>query len=173
MKNKLAIVALLWVGASGCAATNFTQKSGDLAPIRGQRREQAMRQFEMHRDNAQYQSALERWRAGDRFTCEAELKSLIARNPKHVEAHQALADLAMERGDEATAEAQLRELLKLAPEDAQTHHSLGLLLESQNRIPEARTHLERAAQLDPDSTLYQLCLQGSPSPATDAVAQRP
>jgi len=170
MKTFTLVVISLLTSLTGCAGVG---NKGAAGPLRGERREQAMKQFEIHRDNAQYRAAIERWEAGDRFTCEAQLKGLVARNPKHMESRQALADLAMEHGDSVGAEEQLRELLKLAPDNPQTHHSLGLLLESQNKLDEARQHLKRAAELDPNSTLYQLCLQGEvvPPPAP-AIAGR-
>lgn len=166
MKSTTAL-ALLWlVSLVGCASLG--RKDGT-APVRGDRREQAMKQFEVHRDTAQYKAALERWEAGDRLTCEAQLKGLVARNPQHLESRQALADLAMERGDMAAAEEQLRELLKLAPGNPQTHHSLGLLLESQQKTADAQQHLRRAAELDPGNTMYQLCLPSDS--ATSPVAR--
>lgn len=168
MKIRSLTLFLALVTMCGCTGTGLGRKSGNVGPLRDERREQAMRQFETHRDTAQYKSAIECWRTGDRFTCEAQLKSLVARNPKHLEARQALADLAMEHGDLSAAEEQLRELLKQAPNDPQTHHSLGLLLESQEKHDEAQQHLRRAAELDPDSTLYQLCLQRE-TPATTAA----
>ncbi len=164
----------LAVVASGCALPKPWQKStgADVAPLRGTRRDQAMKQFEQHRDSAQYLAAMDRWKAGDTFTCEAELRALVGRNPKHLEARQALADLALERGDTTKAETELRELLKIAPEDAQTHHSLGLLLHSQQRDTEAQEHLAKAATLAPDNMLYQLCAQPEHSAAPAPVVAR-
>jgi Flp pilus assembly protein TadD len=158
---------------SGCAAPKFLSKTKDVAPMRGERRDEAMRQFEVHRDNAEYQAAMERWTSGDPFTCEAQLRGLVTRNPKHLAGRQALADLAMERGDGEAAEQQLRDLLKIAPDDPQTHHSLGLLLAARDQTDEARQHLSRAAELAPDNTLYQLCMQHDPTPSpAETVAQR-
>ncbi|HTN77219.1 MAG TPA: tetratricopeptide repeat protein [Pirellulaceae bacterium] len=167
--NHAALVALLSACVcTGCATPAFLQKTGaDVAPQRSDRREVAVRRFEAQRDTAQYHAAIERWSSGDPFTCEAQLRGLVARNPKSLEARRALADMALERGDSAGAEAELRELLELAPDDAQTHHSLGLLLESTDRAEESRKHLTQAAKLDPDNTLYQLCLQ------TDSEVQVP
>lgn len=164
----------LVVVASGCSLPKPWQKStgADVAPLRGTRREQALKQFEVHRDSAQYLAAMDRWKAGDTYTCEAELRSLVGRNPQHLEARQALADLALERGDAAKAEAELRELLKVAPNDAQTHHSLGLLLQSLQREPEAQEHLTKAATLAPDNMLYQLCAQPASSATPAPVVAR-
>lgn len=173
MKTRWLMFVIAIVAAVGCAGTGLKRQSGDVAPVREDRREEAMRKFETHRDNAQYQAALECWRMGDRLTCEAQLKSLLSRNPKYRDARQALADLAIEQGDAAGAESQLRELLKQSPNEPQTHHSLGLLLESQNRHEESLTHLRRAAELDPDSMLYQLCLPSTVSPGPSAPSNVP
>ena len=140
-------------------------------PLRGQRRDEALQRFDRHRDNAQYQAAMERWRSNDPFTCEAQLRGIVRRNPEHLEARQALADLMLDRGDAAAAEQELRELLKVSPDNPQTHHSLGLLLQSLDRDPEAQPHLQRAAELAPDNTLYQLCVQ-PPKAVPPIVASR-
>lgn len=171
LTSTLAMVGM----ASGCARPNALQKpTVDVAAQRAQRRQQATRQFENQRDMAQYHAAMERWNAGDRHTCEAQLRGLVSRNPKHLEARRALADLALDQGDMLRAESELREVLALAPEDAQTHHSLGLLLESANRSGEAQQHLAKAAELAPDNTLFLLCLQNhEQGPAPVQVAAQP
>jgi predicted Zn-dependent protease len=159
----LVALMLICLSASGCATPKLWKPSGsDVAPLRGQRREEALSRFDSHRDHAQYQAAMDRWRANDPFTCEAQLRGIVSRNPKHLEARQALADLTLDRGDTAAAEQELREILKVAPDDPQTHHSLGLLLQSLNREVEALPRLQKAAELAPDNTLYQLCVQPAP-----------
>jgi predicted Zn-dependent protease len=164
-------LSILCLCASGCAASKFWKPSGsDIAPLRGQRREEALSRFDAHRDNAQYQAAMDRWRANDPFTCEAQLRGIVRRNPQHLEARQALADLMLDRGDAAAAERELRELLTVAPDNPQTHHSLGLLLQSLDRDEEAAPFLLRAAELAPDNTLYQLCVQPPAAPVTPALA---
>lgn len=165
MKSLSALIlAAAALAASGCAMPKWNKlgkpTGEDVTPLRAERREAALQRFDTHRDNAQYQAAIDRWKEGDPFTCEAQLRSLVNRNPKHLPSRRALADLALERGDAAAAEKELRELLAIAPNDAQTHHSLGLLLESQDRADEARQYLLRAAELAPDNELFQLCAQG-------------
>ena len=54
------------------------------------RREQAVRQFETQRETAEYHAAMERWTSGDPNTCEAQLRGLVARNPKHADARRIL-----------------------------------------------------------------------------------
>jgi predicted Zn-dependent protease len=155
------------LAACGCAAPKIWKPSGpDVAPLRGQRRVEALQRFDAHRDSAQYQAAMDRWRSNDAFTCEAQLRGIVRRNPNHLEARQALADMMLDRGDTAAAEQELRELLKIAPDDPQTNHSLGLLLQSLDREQEAQPHLIRAAELAPDNTLYQLCAQPAPQEPT-------
>lgn len=168
----LACVAAL---AGGCATPMpWAKKSPDVAPARAERREEALKRFEEHRDEAQYAAAMERWTAGDPDTCEAQLRSLVARNPKHLPARRALADMLLDKGNPAQAEAELVAILEFAPDDAQTQHSLGLLLESQGRFDQAHVHLARAAEIAPDNTLYQLCLQNhAEAPVAPLVAARP
>jgi predicted Zn-dependent protease len=159
-RRSWALLSAVCLSACGCAAPKLWKPGGpDVAPLRGQRRDEALLRFDAHRDAAQYQAAMDRWRANDAFTCEAQLRGIVRRNPKHLEARQALADMMLDRGDTAAAEQELRELLKIAPDDPQTNHSLGLLLQSLDRNDEAQPHLVRAAELAPDNTLYQLCAQ--------------
>ncbi len=161
MRRVLLIITVSFVNCvAGCGTSHtWLNPSAKDTPSREERREDALRRFEQHRDEAQFAGAMERWQSGDPNTCQAQLTSIVARNPKHLLARRALADLAMERGNVAQAESELRAILEIAPDDAPTQHSLGLLLESLNRTQEARVHLMRAAELVPDNTLYQLCVQ--------------
>lgn len=168
----MSVAALLTLG---CATSPFRAPSTELDPgaKRAARHEEMLKQFEARRDAAQFLAAMDRWRDGDPFTCEAQLRSLVTRNPNHLEGRRALADLALERGDVAQAETELRSLLASAPDDAHTHHSLGLLLDMTGRSAEAKPHLARAAELSPDNTFFQLCAQEIASTPGTAVATRP
>lgn len=161
----------------GCATPKFLAKpEPDIGAKRAARHEEMLLHFEERRDTAQYLAAMDRWRDGDPFMCEAQLRSLVSRNPKHLEARRALADLSLERGDVPTAERELRAILETFPEDAHTHHSLGLLLDMTGRTGEGRTHLARAAELSPDNSLFQLCVQENVSPSSansTAIATAP
>jgi Flp pilus assembly protein TadD len=166
----LSCMALLM---AGCAMPKFQKAPQQIDPAekRAAHRDEMLRHFEERRDSAQFLAAMDRWREGDPFTCEAQLRSLITRSPNHLEGRRALADLALERGDVAHAEAELRSLLGIAPEDAHTLHSLGLLLDMTGRREEARAHLSRAAELSPENTFFQLCAEeGRPLPNATLVA---
>lgn len=169
MTTTMTLAAVALAGAAGCSTPKSWQLTGqNVAAQRAQRREEAAKVYESHRDMAQYEAAIGRWESGDPFSCESQLRSLLGRNPKHVLARRALADLALERGDVTAAERELRAALQAAPDDAQTHHSLALLLELQQRPSEAQPHFAQAAQLAPDNPLYQLSLAApaaQPSPA--------
>lgn len=168
------VTALLAV-TSGCAFPKMWKPPADeVAQKREKQREQQVHKFEEQRDSAQYLAAIERWTSGDPDTCEAQLRVIVTRNPKHIQSRRALADMALERGQVAQAEAELRELLAMKPDDPQTHHSLGLLLEAEQRQSEAREHLARAAELDPENLIFQLCLQNQDSTNAPApvVARR-
>lgn len=168
----MSVGALLTLG---CATSPFRAPSTELDPgaKRAAQHEEMLKQFEARRDAAQFLAAMDRWRDGDPFTCEAQLRSLVTRNPDHLEGRRALADLALERGDVAQAETELRSLLVSAPDDAHTHHSLGLLLDMTGRSTEAKPHLARAAELSPDNTFFQLCAQEIASTPETAVATQP
>jgi predicted Zn-dependent protease len=158
MRSLLSIgVLIVPMSLVGCAMPRFVSPTGpDAAGLRGERRAHAIEQFETHRDTAQFQAAMDRWRTGDSITCESQLRALVARKPNHLEARRALADLALERGDDAAAEQELRAALAIVPDDAPTHHALGLLLESSGRGGEADQHFRRAATLEPANALFQL-----------------
>ncbi|GGP21032.1 tetratricopeptide repeat protein [Silvimonas iriomotensis] len=80
-------------------------------------------------------------------------------------------------GQLAEAEQGYRELLTLAPERADIHHWLGFLLQQQERLPEARTHLQTAVELDHTHSEWHfnlgitLARLGEPQAAINALQQ--
>jgi len=172
---------------AGCTAIDKQLASlpDDVAPVRAEREEEVVQDFERTRDTALYQAALARWRAGDSVASESLLMRLLQRNDQHREARLLLADLYVATNKPNAAEEQLRLLIRRMPNDAQVHHSLGLLLESTGRTEEAVTHLQKAAELAPDNELYALshdatresfrspeptCAPSAPSPKLDSAS---
>ena len=51
-------------------------------------------------------------------------------------------------------ERELREAIRINPDDAEAHNNLGNLLENQGRYAEARTELEKAAELYEEQGQY-------------------
>lgn len=142
----------------GCAGPNRLKPIiENAAPERSERERELIDSFSKRRDEAQYQSALQSWEAGDRNGCRELIEKLLERNPKHKEARQLLADLYLEAGSPEEAKKLLAQLLAEFPNDAQIHHSLGMLHESMSDDEAALRHLNRAVELDPENELYQMC----------------
>jgi len=119
--------------------------------------EKLVEDFSRRRDNAQYLAALQNWESGDPRGCKELVDKLLARNSKHKEARQLLADLHLEQGDYQAAKAVLDQLLTDFPNDAHIHHSLGLLFETMNDVDASLRHLHRAVELEPENEFYQVC----------------
>lgn len=63
--------------------------------------------------------------------------------------HAEMGDYQRESGDRSGAVASYRRALAIYDGDAYVHHNLGVLLEQEGDLTGARTHLQRAATLDP------------------------
>jgi Tfp pilus assembly protein PilF len=173
VRSTLLSIALVWTASlAGCA--NWKQQvalSSPVSKVREERHDAAVKAFEEQRDQAQLQAALDRYQQGDISGCEARLRSLIARRPDFTEAHVQLAELAWSFNNGDEAEAEYLAALKLAPNRADVHHALGLVLQAGGRAAEARDHLERACQLDPQNEGYR-ALVASIAPVAPAEAGR-
>jgi type IV pilus assembly protein PilF len=141
---------------AGCANWKPRLTSSPVTESRAARHQAAVQAFEEHRQQAELESAIDRWSQGDIAGCESRVRSILARSPSDTAAHVLLAELAWSMNDTATAEAEYLTALRLAPERADIEHALGLLLGSAGRATDAAPHLARAAQLDPQNELYSL-----------------
>jgi predicted Zn-dependent protease len=132
---------------------------------REERAAEAIRDFEEHRDAAQYQAALDRWRQGDAGRAESQMAALVARRPDMFEARLRLAEILWARGD-ASAEEHFRAVLSKDEACAEAHHGLGLMLDGLGRRDEARQNFERAAGLEPANETYQATLKTLAGPVS-------
>jgi tetratricopeptide (TPR) repeat protein len=82
---------------------------------------------------------------------EASYAEVIARAPRHADAHINLGRLMHERGELPRAEAHYREALVCRPEDPTATFNLGVALEDQERVAEALLSYERAVSLNPQN----------------------
>jgi predicted Zn-dependent protease len=142
--------------ASGCASWRPVLGTSPVADKRKDRATDAVRTFEKHRDAAQLEAALDRWKQGDFTGAEARLAALVQRRPDFSDARLRLGEILWSRGDAAAAEPHLRAVLEVSPDRAEAHHALGLLLDATGRADDARVHLSRAAELEPDNEVYRL-----------------
>ena len=100
------------------------------------------------------ESSLDRWKQGDIATAETTLAAIIRRRPDYNDARIRLAEILWSHNDIA-AEPHLRAVLETEPNRAEAHHALGLLLDGAGRSDEARSHLAKAAELEPDNEIYR------------------
>ena len=140
--------------AAGCAGWKEKTKKADLTENREQRAAEAVRAFDERRDAAQLSAALDRWKQGDATAAEAMLTAIIRRRPECNDARLRLAEILWSRSDIA-AEPHLRKVIEAEPNRAEAHHALGLLLGGTGRDEEARQHLTKAAELEPDNEIYR------------------
>lgn len=150
----IAGLASLVLLSTGCAGWKKNVQAPTLTANREERAAEAVREFEEHRDAAQLEAALDRFKQGDVRAAEAMLATIVARRPDHTEARLRLAELLWSRGD-LSAEGHLRAVLQAQPNRAEAHHALGLLLDGTNRGDEARYHFAQAAALDPQNEIYR------------------
>jgi tetratricopeptide (TPR) repeat protein len=79
---------------------------------------------------------------------EASYRQVLARAPRHADAHINLGRLMHERGDLAAAEEHYRAALRERPDDPTATFNLGVALEDASRGPEALEAYERAVELN-------------------------
>jgi tetratricopeptide (TPR) repeat protein len=79
---------------------------------------------------------------------EASYDQVLARAPRHTDAHINLGRLLHERGELAGAEEHYRQALTHRPDDPTATFNLGVALEDQDRVPEALEAYERAIALN-------------------------
>jgi tetratricopeptide (TPR) repeat protein len=82
---------------------------------------------------------------------EASYAEVLARAPRHADAHINLGRLLHERGDLEGAEGHYRQALASRPEDATATFNLGVALEDQDYVAEAIEAYERAIMLNPQN----------------------
>lgn len=176
---RAALAVVLVLGLAGCAGLKRPGSiSQDVAPQQSQRREDAVREFEASRDQAQFQAAANFLRQGNQQACRQSLDQLLARHPGNVDALLLRADLLVDQQDLEGAAKQLREILSAHPDDARAEHALGVVLDAQGRGEDARQHYARAAEMDPQNETYRLSCRlaagadsGGPAPAVAAQSK--
>ena len=80
---------------------------------------QVATEFDRHRDEAQYQAALNRWREDDAAGCRESLEHLLARNSSHCPGRLLFAQVCLSDGNAKGALEQVRQVLALQPQNAE------------------------------------------------------
>jgi tetratricopeptide (TPR) repeat protein len=87
----------------------------------------------------------------DPAQAEASYAEVLARAPRHADAHINLGRLLHERGDLEEAEGHYRQALDVRPDDPTATFNLGVALEDQDYVAEAIAAYERAVMLNPQN----------------------
>jgi tetratricopeptide (TPR) repeat protein len=163
----LAALALL---CGGCAG--FRQKFGianDVKPTLDERHSETVRNFESRRDNAQLQGALARFRSGNTAEAQDLIGVIVKRNPEHLAARIAMAELLLMQDNPEEALQHLEFVAKRAPNDVSTKHLLGVAHEALGQMDVALACYQQAAKLEPQNEIYQTSYQC----ALEAAGGRP
>ena len=154
---RIALIGILIVTVCSCAKIQLPEPPvEDIAKDREAREQEVVRQFEIRRNEAEYQAALSRWHAGDSIGCRTMLMNLLGRSPRHLSANLLLSDVLITEGAVDTSRQRLESLVRDYPNNARVHHSLGLAMEMMGQEEIAHRHFERAAQLQPNDPLFAI-----------------
>jgi Flp pilus assembly protein TadD len=158
MKYYFTICAVLSAACTGCASFPGMfplSKPKESEQTYAERKQHAVTAFEKQRDKAQVQAAVSCWERGEVPKSLAMLEAIVQRNPADVTARLRLAEIHASQTNFAAATELLAECLRLAPDHAEAHHNLGLILsETPGQEEQARVHLRRACELEPENELY-------------------
>lgn len=119
---------VLLAGLSGCKSTApQAVQLDDISPVRVNRKQQALEQFESDRGEAEFQAALDHWEQGEIAACEERLSALLARQPGHQSAVLLLAETKLAARQSQPALELLKGLVNADPEDEQCRLSAAVL----------------------------------------------
>ena len=175
---RLVAIALLAVIGSGCtsidwAGMNWNAGRGDdVALLRKQRLIEEAGRFDKHREEAQWQAALARLRAGNLDRARDQLAALLVRNPDHPDARALLDEInASQSAIDPTVESAVR-LAVDALQSNQPDVALGILHDALARFPESAVlwrvlgaaHHQGGAPQSAQSALHQALSLDNSSP---------
>ena len=140
-----AVVALALV--AGCAGlddfANKLPKAGDASAREpAERREEVLRDFDKHRNYAQFTAAEGAWRRGDLESCRRSLASILGRDPQHRDALLLTAELDAAAGEIEQAARHLRSAAAAHPDDEEVRRRLEAL-EGADSTPTANDPADR------------------------------
>lgn len=151
---------------AGCAQWNTAKLkipempgAPNIHPMRKDRAEQAVKDFDRQRDDAQYQAAATSWRQGDYVACNEALEKILARSPKHRSSLLLRADVDLENDRPTEAVDTLRKAVEAYPQDAEVAYKLALALEADHQVSEALHFFQIASQLAPTEDKYAEAFQ--------------
>jgi tetratricopeptide (TPR) repeat protein len=152
------------LAAAGCAGPQgghglAAKSASNYRPAAPADRQALARQYDQHRDDAQFQQAEALWQRNDIHGCRRMLEEIAARNPRHRGAHLRLAELYLFVNQSAKALELMQRFCQQHRDDAEGHHLLGLCHEARGNDAAALAAFERAVQGDPEEALYRTSLE--------------
>lgn len=155
VRPRLLTLSLAILFVAGCSSYGPSQKSAgwEIRPVTTVRHGLPTGQTPLERLARHH---LER---GHLAAAEAAYAELLAAEPRHADAWNALGRIHAQRGRLDEAIAAFRRAVALVPERASFHNNLGHALQLAGRLQEAVTALRQAVMLDPTYTLAWANLQ--------------
>jgi tetratricopeptide (TPR) repeat protein len=145
--------------------------TADPPPIK-KRNEDNVRQFEQRRDQAEYEAAKGRWlQQRDVQGCRDGLEKLLARNPRHRDAHLLLAELLLAQNDAQGAYAHAKAALDASPNDASVQYAMGVVMDALGQRSEALGYFQRAAKMDPQNDAFQAAEKAAEEAAREQLRE--
>ena len=143
------------------AKLNIPEMPGapNIHPMRKERAEQAVKDFDRQRNDAQYQAAATSWRQGDYVACNEALEKILTRSPTHRNSLLLRADVDLENDRPTEAVDTLRKAAEAYPQDAEVAYKLALALEADHQVSEALHFFQIASQLAPTEAKYAEAFQ--------------
>ena len=182
MNARWSVASLLFVLAlpalSGCASwPNFKPTVPDVKPIRKARSAQMIKEYEQHRNDAQYQAAVSAWKQGNTENCRELIDTLLERAPQHRGSRLMLVQLHMLEQESKEAHTEIDKLAKEFPDDAEVLHVKGLVCEADGELEQAEKCYRRAVEIAPKNEIFAASLtclvDDDPAGTAEASAAKP
>ncbi len=179
MKAHRPVLSLLFIltlsGLSGCASwPNFKPTVPDVKPMRKARAAQMIKEYEQHRNDAQYQAAVSAWKQGNTDSCRELIDTLLERAPQHRGGRLMLVQLEMLEQELKEARTDIDKLVKEFPDDAEVLHVKGLVCEADGELEQAEKCYRRAIEIAPGNEIFAASLECLvDADPQDAAAARP
>jgi Tfp pilus assembly protein PilF len=141
---------------SGCATTPQAIELEDITPVRIERRQQLVEDFEAQRQEAQLAGATQLWEQGEMVACEERLGAILSSDPTYQGAVWLMAELKLSSHHPEQAAELLLRLQQENLDDEAFHISAAVLALRYNQ-PQVATRLLLNASADLSSSAPLLC----------------
>jgi Tfp pilus assembly protein PilF len=127
MASRLMATLALVLALGGCRAAPQSVQLEDISPLRTDRQQRVVEEFEADRDEAEFHAALNHWEQGEVAACEERLLAILARQPQHQSAVLLLAETRLAAKQIQPATDLLQGMIDHDPVDEQARLSAAVL----------------------------------------------